>query len=78
MRRMLSNIVMWRLQDGAFKIEANFVVYEYQNQSTMQLNVWPGRVEYHLRKADAGYRIFLKKVQLVLASGNLPTLSFII
>ena len=78
MRRMLSNIVMERTGADSYKVAANFVVYEYQNQSTMQLNVWPGRVEYSLRRRDGALKMFAKKVHLVLASGHVPTMSFII
>jgi benzoate/toluate 1,2-dioxygenase beta subunit len=78
MRRMLSNIVMERASPDTYKVAANFVVYEYQNQSTMQLNVWPGRVEYSLRRKGDDFKIFRKKVHLVLASGHIPTMSFII
>lgn len=78
MRRMLSNIIMDRLSDDTYKVQANFVVYEYQNQSTMRLNVWPGRVEYRLRRADSGFKMFLKKVRLVHSTGHVPTMSFII
>lgn len=78
MRRMLSNIVMERSAADSYKVVANFVVYELQNQSTMQLNVWPGRVEYGIRKVGDGFKMFLKKVNLVHATGNVPTLSFII
>lgn len=78
MRRLLSNILIERLSQDTYKVMANFVVYEYQNQSTMQLNVWPGRVIYGLRQTADGYKMFLKKVHLVHASGAVPTMSFII
>lgn len=78
MRRLLSNILVERLSQDTYKVAANFVVYEYQNQSTMQLNVWPGRVIYGLRQAGDGYKMFLKKVHLVHATGAVPTMSFII
>lgn len=78
MRRMLSNIVTERTSPETYKVTANFVVYEYQNQSTMQLNVWPGRVEYSLRRTGPDLKMFRKKVHLVLASGQIPTMSFII
>jgi 3-phenylpropionate/cinnamic acid dioxygenase small subunit len=78
MRRMLSNIVMERAAHDSYKVAANFVVYEYQNQSTMQLNVWPGRVEYSLRRVENELKMFRKKVHLVHASGSVPTMSFII
>ena len=78
MRRMFANMTYARGEDGHYTVIANFVVYEYQNQSTMQLNVWPGRVEYGLRRSEDGFKMYRKKVNLVHASGNVPTLSFII
>jgi benzoate/toluate 1,2-dioxygenase subunit beta len=78
MRRMLSNIVVRRTSPNTFEIGANFVVYEYQNQSTMQLNVWPGRVTYSVRQKADTFKLFAKKVNLVIASGQVPTMSFII
>lgn len=78
MRRMVSNMVMERLPGDLYKIEANMVIYEYQNQSTMKLNVWPGRVEYRLRKNGKSFLMVLKKVHLVHASGPVPTLSFLV
>lgn len=78
MRRMLSNITMERTAPDTYKVAANFVVYEYQNQSTMQLNVWPGRVEYSLRRKGSELKMFRKKVHLVHSSGSIPTMSFII
>jgi 3-phenylpropionate/cinnamic acid dioxygenase small subunit len=69
---------MERAAHDSYKVAANFVVYEYQNQSTMQLNVWPGRVEYSLRRVENELKMFRKKVHLVHASGSVPTMSFII
>lgn len=78
MRRMLSNLVMERVSADIYRVDANFVIYEYQNQSTMQLNVWPGRVQYRLRRHGETFRMVLKKVHLVHASGPVPTLSFLV
>ncbi|MDK2766093.1 MAG: hypothetical protein KYX69_00085 [Sphingomonas sp.] len=78
MRRMLSNIVLQRLSETTVQAEANFVLYEYQNQSTMKMNVWPGRTCYRIRRHGDRYKLYHKKVSLVMASGNVPTMSFII
>jgi benzoate/toluate 1,2-dioxygenase beta subunit len=78
MRRMISNLVAEKLEGDEYKIEANFVVYEYQVQSTNQVNTWPGRVEYRLRRVDGALRMALKKVMLIHAAGPLPTLAFLI
>jgi len=78
MRRMLSNIVVRTAEDGLIELEANFVVYEFQTQSTMSLNTWPGRVRYRLRETSDSFEIVQKRVDLIMASGNLPSLAFII
>jgi benzoate/toluate 1,2-dioxygenase beta subunit len=78
MRRLISNIGAEKTGDGEYKVEANFVVYEYQMQSTHQINVWPGRVEYRLRQVAGELKMSLKKVMLVHAGGNIPTLAFLI
>ena len=78
MRRMVSNLVVERLDQQMFRVEGNFVVYEFQNQSTGTLNVWPGRVRYHLRQVGDSFEIALKRVELVMAGAPIPTLAFII
>lgn len=78
MRRMLSNLVFERLDDGLFAVEANFVIHEYQVQSVNELALWPGRVRYHLRADGASFKIVLKKVMLVHAAGPLPSLAFLV
>lgn len=77
MRRMLSNIECDRDGD-AYRAEANFVLYEYQTQSTMQINLWPGRVSYKLRRVDGRLMMAAKKVTLIHAAGPVPTLAFLI
>lgn len=78
MRRMISNLVVERHDQQLFRVEGNFVVYEFQNQSTGTLNVWPGRVRYHLRQVEDSFEIVLKRVELVMAGAPIPTLAFII
>ncbi|ODU66616.1 MAG: hypothetical protein ABT05_04930 [Lautropia sp. SCN 66-9] len=78
MRRMLSNLVFAARGDGSYRVEANFVVHEYQTQSVNQLALWPGRVEYRLVRRDGQLRMALKKVMLVHASGPIPSLAFLI
>ncbi len=77
-RRMVANIVMDEGDDGLVEVEGNFVAHEYQNQSTMVMNVWPGRVKYRLRRIRDTYEIVQKRVDLVMSTGRLPTLAFII
>jgi len=78
MRRLLTNMVMEKLTDESYKVEANFVIHEYQRQSVQQLNVWAGRVEYRLRKKEDALRMYYKKVLLVNSESPIPSLSFIV
>ena len=78
MRRILGNIEMSKLAKDDYRVNANFVIYEYQLQSTGHMNVWPGRVEYGIRREDDDFRMYLKKVTLIHAGGPVPTLAFII
>jgi benzoate/toluate 1,2-dioxygenase beta subunit len=78
MRRLLSNIETQKLGPGEYRLEANFVLYEYQLQSTNVVNLWPGRVEYGLRKSGSELSMYFKKVTLIHAGGPVPTLAFII
>jgi benzoate/toluate 1,2-dioxygenase beta subunit len=78
MRRLLSNIETQKLGPEEYRLEANFVLYEYQLQSTNVVNLWPGRVEYGLRKSERELSMYFKKVTLIHAGGPVPTLAFII
>lgn len=77
MRRLLSNLEFARLGDGLLKVEANFVIYEYRQQSVTELALWPGRVEYRLRPRGGSFEIVLKHVRLLHAGGPLPSMSFL-
>jgi len=78
LRRVLSNIIATRNDDGTYHVSGTMVVYEYQNQSTMSMNVWPARVQYHLREKGDTFEIAEKRVDLVMATGTVPTLAFVI
>ena len=78
MCRLLTNMVIEKLTEDSYKVEANFVIHEYQRQSVLQLNALPGRVEYRIRKNEDGLRLYYKKVLLVHSEGPLPSLSFIL
>ncbi len=79
LRRLLTNLEFSAREDGRYRVEANFVIHEYQTQSVNALCQWPGRVEYHLvRGGDGGLRMAFKKVMLVHAAGPLPSLAFLV
>ena len=77
MRRLISNIVCEK-SEGEYRVAANFVLYEYQIQSTGMINTWPGRVEYRLRRTGDRLLMTAKKVTLIHAGGPVPTMSFIL
>lgn len=78
MRRLLSNLVFARTGSEAYRVEANFVIYEFQTQSVNELAVWPGRVEYGLVREGGQLRMALKKVMLVHSAGPIPSLAFLV
>lgn len=78
MRRLLANLTASRVGDREYEVQANFVVHEYQTQSTNQMNIWPGQVTYRIRETADGLRLCAKTVLLIHRSGPIPTLAFLI
>jgi benzoate/toluate 1,2-dioxygenase beta subunit len=79
MRRHLSNIELKRLSATETCASCNFVLHEYRAQSTHQIQIWAGRYEYRLRRAaDGRMRMFYKRVDLINATGPVPSLAFLI
>ncbi len=80
MRRLLSNVEISRLGDSAdeYLVRCNFALFEFRTQSVNELYTWPGRAEYRLRRTQAGLRMFHKRVDLIIASGAIPSLAFIV
>jgi benzoate/toluate 1,2-dioxygenase beta subunit len=78
MRRLIANLAATRAGATEYEVQGNFVVYEYQTQSTNQLQVWPGQATWRIRVTPDGLRLCAKTVLLVHRSGPLPSLSFLI
>jgi 3-phenylpropionate/cinnamic acid dioxygenase small subunit len=78
MRRLISNMTAKRAGPNEFEVEANFVVFEFQTQSTNQINTWPGQVTYRIRATPDGLRLCAKTVLLIHRSGPIPSMSFLI
>ena len=78
MRRIVSNLEAYVGERGEYVAYCNFVLYELRVQSTHELAVWPGRLEYRLRRGENGLRMFYKKVTLVNGAEPLPSLAFIL
>lgn len=84
MRRLLSNIEITRNSAGGvakcaeYTAFANFVLYELRVQSTNDLQVWAGRIEYRLREKEGTLKMFYKKIMLVNSEMPLPSIAFIL
>lgn len=78
MRRLISNIEASEDSAKNLHVSCNFVLYELRVQSTHQLQVWPGRIEYRLRRKDGVLKMFFKKVILINGDMPIPSLAFII
>jgi benzoate/toluate 1,2-dioxygenase beta subunit len=78
MRRVISNIEVSDADDGEISVAANFVIYEVAAQSSGELRVWPGHVQYRLRRVDEILRMSAKWVELVTADVGQRNLTFLI
>jgi len=78
MRRVISNIEVSDHGDGEVSVTANFVIYELAAQSSRELRVWPGHVQYRLRRVDQTLRMSAKWVELVTADIGQRNLAFLI
>ena len=68
-----------RIVPIGWRVLSNFVLYELRRSSTGKIEVWPGRVEHHLRrKPDGSLVMFFKKVMLIHGDEAVPSLAFII
>jgi 3-phenylpropionate/cinnamic acid dioxygenase small subunit len=78
MARVLSNIEAEADGPDAYRVHANFMLGELQVQSTQDMHMWIGRVEYKLRRVDGELKMAGKKVVLLNAGGAVPALAFLI
>ncbi len=77
MRRLISNVEIDAIDDG-FEIASNFMLLEQNVQSHHRQQIWGGRSIHRVRHADAGLRLYYKKVMLVNGDEPIPNLSFLI
>lgn len=79
MRRLVSNIEIERREpEGEYTAWCNFVLHEMRVQSTGHMQVWAGRMEFHLRRREAGLRMFFKRVSLINGDTPVPSIAFIL
>ena len=78
MRRIISNIEVTGVDDGALVAESNFMLAELAVQAKHEMHWWVGRTTHRLRRVDGELKMSLKKVVLVNAAEPLPNMSFLI
>ncbi|MDP3139438.1 MAG: aromatic-ring-hydroxylating dioxygenase subunit beta [Burkholderiaceae bacterium] len=78
MRRTISNLEVARGGESEYQVEANFMLMEMPMQSSKEIRLWGGRVQYLLRASAEGFKIGRKKVILVNGAGPIPNLPFLI
>lgn len=78
MVRTISGIEIKRAGEDLYEVRCNQVVHEHRIQSTRDTYIWPGRVEYRLRRHGNGLKMAFKSVRLVMAGDAVPGLAFII
>lgn len=78
MRRLMSNIELARRSETEYAASYNFVLYEMRIQSTGHMQVWPGRMEFHLRRKEDGLRMYFKRVSLINGNSPIPSIAFIL
>ena len=75
LRRVVSNVELLGERDGDAEVCATFICVESRERG---VTTWAGRLDYRLRRTDAGLRMAFKKVTLVDNDRALYTLSFLI
>lgn len=75
--RVVSNIEIVGPVGGTddLRVDANVVLLEARAEGT---TTWGGRVEYHLRPTDDGWRLSFKRIDLVNRPWDVPTLAFLL
>ena len=78
MRRLISNIDVSKTASGEYSVRYNFALFEMRIQSTGHLQLWAGRMEFHLRRGPQGLRMFYKRVSLINGNEPIPSIGFIL
>ena len=78
MRRLISNLDVCKSGPDEYVVRCNFALFEMRVQSTGRLQVWAGRMEFHLRRRPQGLRMFFKRVSLVNGNEPIPSIGFIL
>lgn len=75
LRRVLGIVEILAVDDAGTLAAANFMLVESRPNGS---HLWAGRTEYRLRRVDRAVRLAEKKVMLVDADRDIPTLAFLI
>lgn len=78
MRRLIANLELSRRGPDEYQAEYNFSLFEMRIQSTGHLQIWAGRMEFHLRRKADGLRMFYKRVSLINGDTPIPSIAFIL
>lgn len=78
MRRLIANLEIGRRNASEFTAAYNFSLFEMRVQSTGHMQVWAGRMEFHLRQTAGGLRMFYKCVTLINGDQPIPSIAFIL
>jgi benzoate/toluate 1,2-dioxygenase beta subunit len=78
MRRIIANLELQRRSSNEFRAAYNFSLFEMRLQSTGHMQVWAGRMEFHLRQTEKGLRMFYKCVSLINGTQPIPSIAFIL
>ena len=78
MRRLIANLEIERRSATEFTATYNFSLFEMRVQSTGNMQVWAGRMEFHLRRTAGGLRMFYKCVALINGDQPIPSIAFIL
>ena len=78
MRRLIANLEVQRRSGNEFRAAYNFSLFEMRVQSTGHMQVWAGRMEFHLRQTEKGLRMFYKCVSLINGTQPMPSIAFIL
>lgn len=61
-------------EDGTVTARCTFILAQYRDKQT----IWAGAITYRLRPASDGFRMLMKKVELIDRAGWLPTFAFLL
>lgn len=73
--RLLSNVQQRETAEGKVTVSSRFVLYELRGGSQAS---FIGRYEHHLHQVNGGWKIALKKVELLNNNDMLPSIAFLL